>query len=259
MIKLQFFAGKYKTSKKEEITMSKIFAHRGFSGKYPENTMLAFKKAVEIGVDGIELDVHLTKDNEIVIIHDEDIKRTCNGEGLVKDMTLEELKKFDASATFKGVYGKNEIPTLREYFELVKCTDVITNIELKTGVFEYPTIEKRVIDLIREYGLEKKIIFSSFNHFSVKRCEELAPEIKRGFLTGDWLVDFGKYTAERNVQCCHPWHITLSQEVVDEIHAAGREINTWTVNEYEDIERLSAMGVDSLIGNFPDRMIEKLR
>lgn len=239
--------------------MSKIFAHRGFSGKYPENTMLAFKKAVEIGVDGIELDVHLTKDNEIVIIHDEDIKRTCNGEGLVKDMTLEELKSFDASASFKGVYGKNEIPTLREYFELVKCTDVITNIELKTGVFEYPGIEKMVIDLIREYSLESKIIFSSFNHFSVKRCEEIAPEIKRGFLTGDWLVDFGKYTAERNVQCCHPWHVTLSQAVVDEIHAAGREINTWTVNEYEDIERLSAMGVDSLIGNFPDRMIEKLR
>ena len=76
--------------------MSKIFAHRGFSGKYPENTMIAFRKAVELGVDGIELDVHLTKDNEIVIIHDEDIKRTCNGEGLVKDMTLNELKKYDA-------------------------------------------------------------------------------------------------------------------------------------------------------------------
>ena len=239
--------------------MSKIFAHRGFSGKYPENTMLAFRKAVEIGVDGIEFDVHLTKDNEVVIIHDEDIKRTCNGEGLVKDMTLAELKKFDASATFKGVYGKNEIPTLREYFELIKSTDVITNIELKTGVYEYPTIEQRVIDLVREYGLEKKIIFSSFNHFTVKRCEELAPEIKRGFLTGDWLVDFGRYTKERNVQCCHPWHITLSQAVVDEMHKAGCEINTWTVNEYADIERLSAMGVDCLIGNFPDRMIEKLR
>ncbi len=239
--------------------MSKIFAHRGFSGKYPENTMLAFQKAVEIGVDGIELDVHLTKDNELVIIHDEDIRRTCDGEGLVKDMTLEELRRFDASATFRGVYGFCGIPTLREYFELVKDTDIITNIELKTGVYEYPTIEKRTVELIKEFGLEEKIIFSSFNHFTVKRCEEIAPEIKRGFLTGDWIYDFGKYTKERNVQCCHPWHITLSQEVVDEMHAQGREINTWTVNEYEDIERLAAMGVDSLIGNFPDRMIEKLR
>lgn len=239
--------------------MSKIFAHRGFSGKYPENTMLAFEKAVEIGVDGIELDVHLTKDNEIVIIHDEDIKRTCDGEGLVKDMTLEELRKFDASATFRGVYGFCGIPTLREYFELVKDTPIITNIELKTGVYEYPTIEKRVIDMVREFGLSDKIIFSSFNHFTVKRCEEIAPEIKRGFLTGDWIYDFGKYTAERNVQCCHPWHVSLSEEVIREMHEAGCEINTWTVNEYADIEKLSAWGVDSLIGNFPDRMIEVLR
>ena len=239
--------------------MSKIFAHRGFSGKYPENTMLAFQKAVEIGVDGIELDVHLTKDNELVIIHDEDIKRTCDGEGLVKDMTLEELKKYDASATFRGVYGFCGIPTLREYFELVKDTRIITNIELKTGVYEYPTIERRTVELIREFGLEDRIIFSSFNHFTVKRCEEIAPEIKRGFLTGDWIYDFGQYTAQRNVQCCHPWHITLNEDAVKEMHAAGREINTWTVNEYEDIEKLAAMGVDSLIGNFPDRMIEKLR
>lgn len=239
--------------------MSKIFAHRGFSGKYPENTMLAFEKAVEIGVDGIELDVHLTKDNEIVIIHDEDIKRTTDGEGLVKDMTLEELRKFDASATFRGQYGFCGIPTLREYFELVKDTPIITNIELKTGVYEYHTIEQRVIDMVREFGLSDKIIFSSFNHFTVKRCEEIAPEIKRGFLTGDWLYDFGKYTAERNVQCCHPWHVSLSEETVKEMHEAGCEINTWTVNEYEDIKKLSAWGVDSLIGNFPDRMIEVLR
>ena len=239
--------------------MSKIFAHRGFSGKYPENTMLAFEKAVEIGVDGIEMDVHLTKDNVLVIIHDEDIRRTCDGEGLVRDMTYDELKKFDASATFRGVYGFCGIPTLREYFELVKDTDIITNIELKTGIFEYPTIEQRTIDMIREYGLEDKIILSSFNHFTVKRCEKIAPEIKRGFLSESWLIDYGKYTAAQNVQCCHPIHCSLTKEIVDEMHSAGCEINTWTVNEYADIERLSALGVDALIGNFPDRMIEKLR
>lgn len=238
---------------------SKIFAHRGFSGKYPENTMLAFEKAVEIGVDGIELDVHLTKDNVLVIIHDEDIKRTCNGEGLVKDMTYEELMQFDASATYAGAYGINRIPTLREYFELVKDTDLITNIELKTGIFEYPTIEQRVIDMIKEYGLEKKIILSSFNHYTILRCAEIAPEIKRGFLSESWLINYGKYTADNNVQCCHPIFRFLSQETVDEMHGAGCEINTWTVNEYEDIKRLSAIGIDALIGNYPDRMIEVLR
>jgi len=195
----------------------------------------------------------------LVIIHDEDIKRTCDGEGLVRDMTYDELKKFDASATFRGVYGFCGIPTLREYFELVKDTDVITNIELKTGIFEYPTIEQRTIYMIREYGLEDKIILSSFNHFTIKRCEEIAPEIKRGFLSESWLIDYGKYTAAQNVQCCHPIHCCLTKEIVDEMHGAGCEINTWTVNEYKDIERLSALGVDALIGNFPDRMIEKLR
>ncbi|MGN1418464.1 MAG: glycerophosphodiester phosphodiesterase [Acutalibacteraceae bacterium] len=249
----------FATKKKEVVLVSKIFAHRGFSGKYPENTMLAFQKAVEIGVDGIELDVHLTKDNELVIIHDENIKRTCNGEGLVRDFTFEQLRKFDASAGFAGVYGFNAIPTLREYFELVKDTPVITNIELKTGIFEYPTIEKRVIDMIAEYGLEDRIILSSFNHYTVLRCKEINPAIKCGFLSESWLINYGKYTAENGVQCCHPIFCFLSEETVEEMHNAGCEINTWTVNEYEDIKRLSEMGVDALIGNYPDRMIEVLR
>ncbi len=239
--------------------MSKIFAHRGFSGKYPENTMLAFKKAVEIGVDGIELDIHLTKDNVLVIIHDEDIKRTCDGEGLVRDFTYDELKKFDASAGYRGVYGFNGIPTLKEYFELVKDTPVITNIELKTGIFEYPTIEKRVIDMISQYGLEDKIILSSFNHYTILRCQEIAPDIKRGFLSESWLINYGAYTKANGAQCCHPIHFFLTEDTVEEMHDAGCEINTWTVNEYDDIKRLAALGVDSLIGNFPDRMIEILR
>lgn len=245
--------------KKEVFSMSKIYAHRGFSGKYPENTMLAFQKAVEIGVDGIELDVHLTKDNVLVIIHDEDIKRTSNGEGLVRDMTYDELCKFDYSAGFAGVYGYNGIPTLKEYFDLVKDTNVITNIELKTGIFEYPTIEKRVIDMIAEYGLEDRIILSSFNHYTILRCEKINPAIKRGFLSESWLINYGKYTKANNVQCCHPIFRFLSEETVKEMHDAGCEINTWTVNEYEDIKRLSDMGVDALIGNYPDRMIEVLR
>ncbi len=117
--------------------MTKNFAHRGFSGKYPENTMLAFRKAVEEGVDGIELDVQLTKDGEVVIIHDETIDRTTDGKGLVVSYTYDELRKFDASFKFRGQCGFNPIPTLREYFELVKDKNLVTNIELKTGLNEY--------------------------------------------------------------------------------------------------------------------------
>ena len=116
----------------------KNFAHRGFSGKYPENTLLAFQKALDEGVDGIELDVQLTSDGEVVIIHDEKVDRTTDGEGLVVSYTLEQLKKLDASYIYKGEMGFNPIPTLREYFELVKDSPIVTNIELKTGINEYP-------------------------------------------------------------------------------------------------------------------------
>ena len=99
--------------------MTKNIAHRGYSGNYPENTMLAFQKALEAGVDGIEFDVHLSKDGRLVIIHDELLDRTTDATGLVQDRTLAELRQLDASAGFAGVYGKNQIPTLEEYFELI--------------------------------------------------------------------------------------------------------------------------------------------
>ena len=112
----------------------KNFAHRGFSGKYPENTMLAFQKAYEAGADGIELDVQLTKDGQVVVIHDEKVDRTTNGTGLVRDYTLEELRKLDASYIYTGEMGFNPIPTFEEYCAWVAGTDLVTNIELKTGI-----------------------------------------------------------------------------------------------------------------------------
>lgn len=230
------------------------FAHRGFSGEYPENTMLAFRKAIETGADGIELDVHFSKDGELVVIHDENIDRTCNGKGLVCNYTLAELKSFDASAGFAGKFGFNEIPTLREYFELVKPIDgLITNIELKTGVLEYPGIEKAVNDMIIEFDLEDRIIISSFNHLSVKRFKEINPKIKCGFLESSCIINFGSYTKANNAECVHPFHRTLTEDYIKEIKANSIEINTWTVNTEEDIKRLYALGVDSIIGNFPDR------
>ncbi len=238
-------------------------AHRGFSGKYPENTMLAFEKAIEAGADGIEMDVHFTKDGELVIIHDELIDRTTNGKGYVVDYTYDELSKFDASASFTGTYGFNKIPTLREYFELVKpLPDFITNIELKTGINEYSGIEKAVLDLIAEFDLEDNIIISSFNHFSVMRAKAINPNIKCGYLTESWIYDFGAYTKARGIECVHPLYLSLNEESVSEIKKNGIQINTWTVNKPEDVERLYNLGIDAVIGNFPDMtksVIERLQ
>lgn len=238
--------------------MTKNFAHRGFSGKYPENTMLAFEKALEVGVDGIELDVHLTKDGELVVIHDETVDRTTNGTGTVADMTLAELKALDASAAFVGVYGFNAIPTLREYFELVKDTEIVTNIELKTGINPYPGIEEKTLKMIDEFGLREKVIISSFNHYSVLRFKALAPEIPCGFLEESWILDVADYAKKYNVECLHPIYAAVTEEYAKAAHEAGLLINTWTVNTKEDIEMMAARGVNAVIGNYPDLCKEVL-
>lgn len=231
--------------------MCKIFSHRGYSGKYPENTMIAFKKALECGVDGIELDVQLTKDGEVVIIHDETIDRTTTGKGFVVDYTYEELEKFDASFKFKDL-GFNKIPTLREYFQLVKDYDIVTNVELKTGINEYLGIEEKVWELIKEYNLEEKVIISSFNHFSVMRMKKIAPQLKYGFLSEDWIIDAGKYTHSHGVQCYHPRFNNLVPDVIKELKKYNLEINTWTVNLEEDMRYLYSNNIDVIITNYPE-------
>lgn len=238
--------------------MVKNFAHRGFSGRYPENTLLAFEMACKTpGCDGIELDVHLTKDGEVVIIHDEKIDRTCvNGKGYVLQYTYEELKQFDVSYKFAGQCEVQPIPTLRAYFELVKQYNIVTNIELKTGILEYPGIEQKVWDIIQEYNMKEKVIISSFNHFSVKRMKEICPDVKCGLLTESWLLDSGKYVKEAGMECFHPHYLSLSEAEVEQLKEKEITINTWTVNEKDDIREMIKKGVDGVIGNYPDRITE---
>ncbi|WP_291259505.1 glycerophosphodiester phosphodiesterase [Fusobacterium sp.] len=232
--------------------MSKNFAHRGFSGRYPENTMLAFQKAVEIGVDGIELDVQLTKDGIPIIIHDETLDRTTTGQGYVIDFTYDELLKLDASYKFKKNNIINKIPTLNEYLNFIKDYNIITNIELKTSVNEYPGIEKKVFELIKKYKLENNVIISSFNHYSVLRFKKLAPHIKCGFLTESWLIDAGKYTQKNNIECYHPYFKNLTPEVVKELKNNNIEINAWTVNDIDTMKYLIEKNIDAIITNYPD-------
>lgn len=216
--------------------------------------MLAFEKAIEVGCEGIEFDVHFSKDGELVIVHDEKIDRTSNQTGYVKDMTYEELCKADFSYKFGAECGFQRIPTLREYMELVKDKDIITNIELKTGIFEYHGIEQAVYDLIREYDLRDQMIISSFNHYSVKRMKEIDLGIKCGFLSETWILEAGEYANKHNVECVHPIYRMLNEEVTKDLKEHGIEINTWTVNEEEEIEEMIRLEVDGIIGNYPDRV-----
>lgn len=232
--------------------MTKNFAHRGFSGKYPENTMLAFEKAVEAGAHGIELDVQLTKDGIAVILHDESVDRTTNGSGCIKDMTLDEVQKLDASYIYKDKFGFNGIPTLEEYFEYVKDKDIITNIEMKTGNYEYIPMEKKVYDLICKYNLQEKIIISSFNHYTILRMQKFAPELEYGFLTEDWIIDVGEYINKHGVTNYHPNFHNLIPEVLEQVQKYNIKINCYTVNQPDDIVELAKKGVNAIIGNYPD-------
>lgn len=179
--------------------MSLNFAHRGWSGLYPENTLLAFQKAIELGVDGFEMDVQLSRDGEVVVFHDETLDRVTGYHGYLRDLTVSELKRLDASSGFRGLYGKNEIPTLREFLELVAPTELIVNMELKNNRQYYPRLEEKVIALVRAFGMEKRVIFSSFNNVSILRCRRLAPEIDAGFLwKGPVIGQAGQYCRSIN-------------------------------------------------------------
>ena len=150
----------------------KVYAHRGYSGLYPENTMLAFEKAAETGCDGIELDVQLTKDGTVVVIHDETVDRTTWGTGRVLDYTHEELRKLDASRLFGDRYGFCPIPSFEEYCSWAAGQNLVTNIEIKTGVYYYEELEKKTLEIVRKYGLEDRVFYSSFNHMSLVRIKE---------------------------------------------------------------------------------------
>ncbi len=239
--------------------MSLSFGHRGFSGEYPENTLIAFAKAVECGADGIELDVHLTKDGEVVIIHDELLDRTTDGKGLVCEHTLVELKALDASYIYGDKVGRQEIPTLREYFELIHDADIQTNIELKTGVIWYPGIEEKVLKLIDEFGERERIIISSFNHYSVMRMKELAPDMRYGFLEESCIIDMAEYGAKHGVDALHPFFYTINEDYMKAAKAHGQMVNVWTVNTAADVRHMAELGVDCIIGNFPDMCLEELK
>ena len=234
--------------------MTMIFAHRGFSGYYPENTMLAFQKTAEESLaDGIELDIQMTKDGELVIMHDETLDRTTNGSGYLKDYTLEELKTLSVGVNVKGFFPRQTIPTLREYFTWLKTTKLITNIELKTSVFEYKGIEEKLIAMVHEFGLEEQIWYSSFNHYTIAKVKELMPEAKCGLLMDTWLMNVGSYAASQNaatVNACS-W-FCCKEGVAEDLHAHGIKLQAWTPNDADLIKNLVDCGTDVLITNFPD-------
>ena len=238
----------------------KVFAHRGASGDYAENTILSFKKALDLNVYGLELDVHKCMDGNLVVIHDEDIQRTFKGKGLIKDYTLRELKKFDCR---KFEFIKNldcKIPTLREVFELIKDIDIILNIEAKTDLIHYD-LEQDVLNLIKEYNFEDKILISSFNHHSLKIFKSLNNNIKYGalydskkdYMPYNNVVDHAKKLGVYSINLSKD---LVSKEIVDLAHKNNLKVFVYTVNSPIIMRKMINFNVDGVFSDYPDLMSE---
>ncbi|WP_433743055.1 glycerophosphodiester phosphodiesterase [Falsibacillus pallidus] len=238
------------------MTFTQIFAHRGSAGTHPENTMSSFREAEKAGADGIELDVQLSRDGEVVVIHDETLERTTNGKGFVKDYTLEELKKLDASYKFNSFLKKPRIPSFREVCEWLKTNELLCNVELKNGVFPYPQLEEKVIALVREYGLENRIIISSFNHYSIVYCFRLAPEIEIAPLYSEGLFMPWIYAQSIRGRAIHPNQRAAPDEIVLASMENGIAVRPYTVNKKEDMIRLFKIGCSAIITDYPKKALE---
>ncbi len=226
-----------------------ILGHRGVPGLAPENTLAGFLKAVQMGSDGIELDVHLSRDGQIVVIHDERLERTTDGSGLVAEKSFDELSELNAAAKFADGFEVQGIPTLDQVFDAVGDACRLINIEIKSGVVLYPGIEEKLVELVRRRDADRQVIFSSFNHYSLVELKRLAPEMAIGLLYMGALVDPWHYATRIGAEALHPVHFAVFPEFVAGAHAAGVRVNPWTCDNPADIRRVLACGVDAIITN----------
>ncbi|NMC05966.1 MAG: hypothetical protein GYA24_12185 [Candidatus Lokiarchaeota archaeon] len=236
-----------------------IIAHRGFSGKYPENTMLAFKKAIEIGAGGIELDVHASKDGQLVVMHDKNLERTTNGTGLISQKTYEEIANLDA--------GQGEHPPLLEPV-LALCKDhrSFLNIEIKAR-----GVERQVVDLVKKYKAERDVLVSSFLHDVLPVVSRIEPSIQTAVLvpnsvTGGVSKILGKLfnrpqaalitaAAKVSASAINPFHATCTPAFFKAALDKGYKVYPWTVDNPAVAMRFASLGAAGIITNRPDLMI----
>lgn len=236
-----------------------IYAHRGYSSLYPENTLASFKAAIATGADGIETDIHVTRDGILIITHDEEISRVSDGKGMVKDMTYEELLKFDFGS-WKGEQFRGErIPTLDELLDLLEGTDMVLNIEIKMGFIMYPKIEEKALAKVTERGFLDRVIFSSFNHYSIAKLKQLNSQAKVAPLYSEGIFEPFNYARTFGAYAIHPSKAVIYGPIVDACHKQGLKVNVWTVNDGELAKNLQKMGVDGIITDRPLEIIKTLR
>ncbi|MCM3715828.1 glycerophosphodiester phosphodiesterase [Alkalihalobacillus oceani] len=235
----------------------KIIAHRGWSGQAPENTLAAFRLALdEPFITEVELDVHLSKDGIPVVIHDHTLERTTNGRGAVRDYTFSELQQLTAGSWFSQEFMAEKIPSLEQVFQMFKGRTSRLVIELKQTADHYPGLEEAVVKLIQSYQLERQVTVISFDHISVKTVKDADAAIETGLVylgRPTLLVEQARYTGASFISMHYAY---ITESLINELIQAGIKIGVWTVDD-EDTQNKLASFHDELrvTTNYPERII----
>jgi glycerophosphoryl diester phosphodiesterase len=231
-----------------------VVGHRGAMAYCPENTLVSFERALELGADWIELDVHLSRDGELVVIHDEHVDRTTNGHGLVKDLSVDALKRLDAGAWYGDRFAGQQIPTLSEVLSWAReRPETVVDIEIKNAPIYYAGIEDAVVDSVDRLGMTERVIVISFDHRAVQRVKALNAEVATGVLYAGRPVDGGiELARQANADALLPHWGYVTAEDVAAAHQAGLAVAPWESSEPTVLRALVAAGVDGIGTNKPD-------
>jgi glycerophosphoryl diester phosphodiesterase len=233
-----------------------IEAHRGDSSNAPENTLAAFKAAIDLKAPWIELDVHPTQDGALVVIHDDTVERTTGASGAVGDLTLAEIQKLDAGSWFSPRFAGERIPQLAEVFELVAATPTRLNIEIKAAP-DGLDVAPGVVDLLRRYQKEREYVVSSFDLPALLQVQAMAPEIPLAIL--GWGSDLLQIAQEHHFPWIHGFFATMDADIIAQAHANGMSVDVWTVDDPDSLASWKAMGVDKICTNCPALMLAAMR
>ncbi|PJF39879.1 MAG: glycerophosphodiester phosphodiesterase [Chloroflexi bacterium] len=229
-----------------------IFGHRGASAYAPMNTIPAFELAAEQGADGIELDVHLTTDGEIVIVHDFTVDASTDGEGCVAEMSLAQLKALDAGSWFDDRFTGTRIPTLDDVFAAVG-EKLYINIEIKSASLRSNGVEQAVAQKVAQFDMQERVLISSFNPFALRRFRKAAPEIPIGFLHHPNYYPRLRYALiGLKPQADHPFHEVIDEAYMNKARQRHQAVNTWTVNDTTRAIELRELGVNVVMTDYPD-------
>ena len=237
----------------DQLPIPAIIAHRGASAYAPENTLAAFELAVRQKADAIELDVKLTKDNHVVVFHDQTLERTTGVQGRVIDAKLADLRGLDAGSHFDVAYWGETIPTLDEVFELVG-RQILTNVELTNYASPTDHLPERVAEIVKSHNLAERVMFSSFNPIALLRIHRKLPEVPIGLLALDGSKGFWARSRLGELLRYQSLHIALEDvaaSLVDRIHRQSCRLLVYTVNQAEDMRRLLQIGVDGIFTDDP--------